>query len=564
MKKIFLAIIFLAMVALAFEPDILPHAEHHRDFGGQWTPTAERAVVSPKRERPHSALTHEVYGFIPYWEYPAYIPSRFDLISRVAYFNITLDGAGNVSHNYDWPANSLIAAANSAGVPVDLCVAVFNEANISSIVNNPANRTNAIRNICTQMSLGADGVNIDFELPRESDAGGFYAFLRELADSVKTRWPDKWVSVCLPPVDWSRTFDADSLLPHLDALFLMGYGYHWRTGPTTGPVAPLDDPLCTFDIVRSINDYCGSDSFKRSRFIMGLPLYGYDWPCVSPFRGASTTGAGTAKFYRTAVAESLLYTNMWDSNAPAPWYYYDSYRQCWWDDARSLDVKYRRAVAEGLMGVGFWALGYDDHCPAIWNGVQDVFGGGVSGDSIIVNDTDAEFDTGGSWSDGTFEGGWDGDYKWCNAPTDDERWARWAPYLPEAGEYSVYMWWLAGGNRCDNVRVRISGVAEGSVFVSQKGSGARWHYLGNYDFHAGWGGHVRIDNGTAINGTVVIADAVLWIYSGPLDVEDKFSTPSAFNIHVFPNPFNSSVTITIDGVGAQGLAPLQHLSVEIY
>ena len=161
--KIFIIAIAIAIATMASEPSIFPHAEQDSLFGGQWIPGKEPSVRA--RCRPHEALTHEVYGFLPYWEYGGYLPSRFDLLSRIAYFNVTLDGSGNVSTAHDWPTTTLIDAAHASGCKVDLCVAVFNSSTIASIVNNPANRTHASHTICEQMALGADGVNIDFETP---------------------------------------------------------------------------------------------------------------------------------------------------------------------------------------------------------------------------------------------------------------------------------------------------------------------------------------------------------------------------------------------------------------
>ncbi|HHS50527.1 MAG TPA: hypothetical protein ENN07_05365 [candidate division Zixibacteria bacterium] len=168
-------------------------------------------------------------------------------------------------------------------------------------------------------------------------------------------------------------------------------------------------------------------------------------------------------------------------------------------------------------------------------------------DSIIVDDADPEFTIGGAWSIGSYAGGWEGGYHWCS-PT-GEKWARWTPNLPEAGEYSVYMWWLAGANRCDSVFIRIFGVNNDSMFVSQKGTGSEWHYLGNYDFHAGTSGYVSLGDRTAVNGTAVIADAVLWIHNGPLDVAENAPRPQAFNISAYPNPFNGNCRLQIDDLG---------------
>jgi len=200
--------------------------------------------------------------------------------------------------------------------------------------------------------------------------------------------------------------------------------------------------------------------------------------------------------------------------------------------------------------------------PAIRDTVyQRLTGGGGIADSIIVDNGDPEFTDGGTWFAGTYNpsNGWWGDYQYCESGDSDD-WAMWTPDLPESGAYDVYMWWYAGSNRCDSVFVRVHGVENETLFVSQKGSGAEWHYLGNYEFLYGTSGYVSLSDRSAVNGSVVIADAVLWINTDALAVDDSPAKPSSISISAYPNPFNSSVTISLDVVG-EGLAPAR---VEIF
>ncbi|RKZ29709.1 hypothetical protein DRQ36_07815 [bacterium] len=182
-------------------------------------------------------------------------------------------------------------------------------------------------------------------------------------------------------------------------------------------------------------------------------------------------------------------------------------------------------------------------------------------DTIIIDNLDPEFSSGGVWNTGTYPGGWGADYFWCDADTPDN-WARWTPDLPRSGEYDVFMWWLAGANRCDSVFVRVFGLNNDSMLVSQKGSGGDWHFLGRFDFDIGTAGYVSLGDRTAANGDVVIADAVMWIYVDALGIDKYLPRPEKLTIEAYPNPFNSSVTILLErnesfsdivgGVGATG------------
>ncbi len=211
-----------------------------------------------------------------------------------------------------------------------------------------------------------------------------------------------------------------------------------------------------------------------------------------------------------------------------------------WDESRRYATNWNDH--EGRQGYAY-AKGYCNHrgiAPPTY-----IYG---PADSIIVDNGDPEFRSGGPWNSGTYSGGWNGDYLWCDATDSIENWAHWSPYIEDSGEYSVYMWWLYGTNRCDSVFVCVFGVSNDSFFVSQKSGGSAWHYLGNFDFSAGSGGYVNIGDRYATGGDVVIADAVLWIYNGPLGISAAQNIPNSPELKSYPNPFNNTVHIYIHSI----------------
>lgn len=510
--KIVFFLLILPLILVAAEPAILPHEEHQLQFGNN---SFEEKTLPRQRIYRSSELSHEVYGFLPYWEYGGYWPPRYDLISRIAYFNIVLNSSGNVSSTRDWPTYDLISSAHAYGCKVDLCVAVFDDSDITSIISSSVNRSNACHNICEQMVLGADGINIDFEMPASGTDSDFYTFIEELADSIHSRDSEKWLSVCLPSVDWRGTFDLDYLLPHCDAVFLMGYGYYWGGSSYTGPVAPVDDPGCYYDYAYSIDHYCGSDAFKRSRFILGVPLYGYDWPCNGTSRGAATSGTGSASFYTSCIADTISYGCNWDSNAPCPWYVYGSYRQCWFDDAASLRYKYLWAIAEGLMGVGYWALGYDGGNDEIWNDVQDIFGGDTPADTII-DDYSYGFTKMGDisfWHEadtGYFHHMWWTHSTNATVPEDDTCFCTWKPNLPDRRYYEVFTY-IPAINSVANARYVVNhDFGSDTVVIRQSDYFDEWVSLGTYSCEKGEGGYVYLGDGTGTSSERIGFDAIWW------------------------------------------------------
>jgi spore germination protein YaaH len=497
------------------------HLEHSVIFGDSLF--QNEPLFSLDKSSLSTELTHQTYGFVPYWQRTYNCP-RWDLVSRIAYFSLEIGSDGSISATNYWSSASVVGYAQAAGVPVDLCITCFSSSSIANILTNATARGNSIHNSINQMLLrGANGINIDFETPPSGYGDALVTYCRIFRDSLDARAPGSWLSVCMGAVDWGGVFNASQLKNYCDALFIMGYDYYWGGSSYTGPVDPLDDPTETYDIARSISDYA-TDGATRAKLVLGLPLYGRDWPCSGNTRRSATTGTATAVLYSTAIVNAVTYGRLWDTNAKSPWYCYGSYRQCWYSDSGSLDQRYAYAISEGLMGGGWWALGYDAGDLAFWNGVEYRFASGSipDADTLLLDDGNAGYTSTGSWTEGSYDtlSAWWRDYKFANAGGATET-ATWTPNFPSAAQYDVYLWWLAGSNRCNNVPVTVSGTSTTTVYVSQQGSGAMWHYIGRFNFNSGSSGYVRISDSGATGGSVVIADGCRFVRIASLLVEEE-------------------------------------------
>jgi N-acetylmuramoyl-L-alanine amidase len=131
---------------------------------------------------------------------------------------------------------------------------------------------------------------------------------------------------------------------------------------------------------------------------------------------------------------------------------------------------------------------------------------------IILDDSDPapEYSETGSWYSTTTTGlGYGGgSYRYTSCSTTATVRATWSPDFPEAGHYSVRVWYCAGQNRTTDARyaIRHSG-GESVVSVNQQKKGSRWNYLGTWYFEKGRSGSVSLSNRSSGSG-VVIADAV--------------------------------------------------------
>eukprot|EP00882_Tetradesmus_deserticola_P018438 GHRQ01019805.1.p1 GENE.GHRQ01019805.1~~GHRQ01019805.1.p1 ORF type:complete len:197 (+),score=76.88 GHRQ01019805.1:1-591(+) len=134
---------------------------------------------------------------------------------------------------------------------------------------------------------------------------------------------------------------------------------------------------------RSVRQWL-SLGIPASKLVLGLPWYGYDYPCQGA--DASTPAAADLEFCRlqpvafqdvscsdAAGAQRCYYEVMallqhqrnttkvrWEAMQASPYFNYraqdGSIHQVWYDDPASLALKYQVAADHGLKGIGFWNL----------------------------------------------------------------------------------------------------------------------------------------------------------------------------------------------------------------
>jgi spore germination protein len=134
-------------------------------------------------------------------------------------------------------------------------------------------------------------------------------------------------------------------------------------GPPTA-IAPLDQ-------VRAVLDYATS-VIPPGKILMGMALYGYDWPLPYP-------QAGRASGIDNKAAQNLALRKQvpiqFSGTAASPFYEYKSVdgtmHRVWFDDALSAAAKLELVYEYGLRGVSYWVLG--NEFPQNWYLLKDTF-----------------------------------------------------------------------------------------------------------------------------------------------------------------------------------------------
>lgn len=258
--------------------------------------------------------------------------------------------------------NTIIAIAKRNKVAPMLSVtnisgttgANFDTTLISNILNSASLQQTLINNILNLIrTKGYYGVIVDFERIPPQDREKYNNFLRKLVNALH---PTYIVATALAPKTydvtegaWHGAHDYKAHGEIVDFVIIMTYEWGWSGGPPMA-VAPINEVAKVLNYAVSV--------IPPKKIMMGIPLYGYDWtlPYMPGGEFAESIGNQEAINRAGRVGASIKY----DVKSQSPYYNYTdrSGKQhvVWFEDARSVEEKYKLASQYGLRGVSYWVL----------------------------------------------------------------------------------------------------------------------------------------------------------------------------------------------------------------
>lgn len=370
-------------------------------------PTASPFLTSTylveSQNHPHAKMSQEIIGFLPYWRMDDTKYLRFDLLSEIIYFSLTVDENGQfvkiVKNETDpgwrwWQGETvkdLIAKTQIEGGKFSLTVAMQKNKTLESFLNNKSAQETLIQNLLTEVkSRHLNGINIDFEydgIPDDSLRERFVEFNQTLTSVFRKQSPSTRLSIDFFPlsVRKPRMYDIAKLAPLYDRVIIMSYDFYSSSSDMAGPISPIGgypEKKYIFDINTTLTDYL--TIVPKEKLVLGVPYYGWDWTVEDGKTPQSRTidtddFPQILSYGRMRTFEDLIENQcQWEPLAQAKWCWYldpetEVEHQVWMENNQSVEAKYNLIKNQGLAGAAIWTLGYDKQYPDLWQIIQSKF-----------------------------------------------------------------------------------------------------------------------------------------------------------------------------------------------
>lgn len=351
---------------------------------------------------PHAKMQKETLGFLPYWRIDDIKYTRMDLLTEINYFGLFLNGEGefltvvNGETNpgkREWETQSikdLITKTHINGNKFTLSIICQDNNDIESILDSKSSQQKLIDGISHEIkSRDLDGINIDFEYLGEPDEKYKQKFT-EFSKLLRSSFPTTKLEISIMPRAARNPdiIDLKELTSIYDNFIGMSYDFNGGTSTNAGPIAPMTgfkENKYFFDVTTMYEDL--EKYIPKEKIIMGIPYYGWDWAVEDGKKILSTTlpqadpeNYSAVISYARAREEKNFKKSQcfFDDYALEPWCWYTDPKtkidhQVWFQNNKSIGIKYDFVNKSNLGGMAIWVLGYDKDYPDLWNLLANKF-----------------------------------------------------------------------------------------------------------------------------------------------------------------------------------------------
>ena len=280
--------------------------------------------------------------------------AHVDSLTHVSPFYYTLGAGGAIDLKEEQPETTrFLRSRGVAIVPMIKNSATYDA--FHALLDTPEERDRLVADLVRLVETrDYDGIHIDFEGVNAADRPLLTDFMHRLHAQLRPRGKLTTMAVAAKARDattgWAGAYDYAALAPALDLAVVMAYDFHWSSGPTPGPVAPVPWQ-------RGVLAFAAAQ-FGADKTLLGLPFYGLDW---------NTTTGPPARSVRMADGPALLRkpgaTGGYSAADEANWVQWTEdgeAHEAWYEDERSLTAKLALVADLGLAGFATWRLGHED------------------------------------------------------------------------------------------------------------------------------------------------------------------------------------------------------------
>jgi hypothetical protein len=342
-------------------------------------PTRQGAAAPNLPSRPYrKALgSHQVVGFVPYYELSSLPKTNLSAFTDLVYYGLDLRGTGALVENSSsggWTAlhgdaGQLVSSGHAHRDRVLLSVFTESQSVLGPLSARPVT---AGRRLASQLApllsqFDFDGVDLDLEGRDESDRAGFVAFVAAFSarlHELGASWTIMLNTYPQSVEDTTGFFNVPALAPSVNDIFVMAYDMDDTEIPSAN--APLTGAALSDVIALATYGAAG----LAGKTILGMPFYGYDFPAQGSNVGAQAGGQPYAVTY-DQIASSIVtdgHKPLWDPVTDTAYTVFrraGKWHQTWFDDPTSIALKTALAAQFHIAGVGAWELGMVAEEPAM-------------------------------------------------------------------------------------------------------------------------------------------------------------------------------------------------------
>lgn len=335
---------------------------------------AAALALAPALARGDAPSAPAVVGYLPWWMAAGWRDLRLEPYRRLVLFDAPISAAGALERR-DWTqlAAGLADNARSRGVALELALTLLGgESDFERIFAHTEPRERLLAECGRYLEHETlAGLHLDIEgysVASGAAISGFRSWLAALHETALGK--SKTLSAFFPASDEFRAYDAQAA-GRMAWWVAQLYDAHWAESKVTGPLVTRNEANAV-GVPRALARLAAL-GVPRSRTLLSVPLYGWQWMSASDRPGAAAQGKARLLTYaetppalmpndRLAARTLAARHGLRRDAEGTPYYAYlrnGRWVQGWYEDLPSLTHKLGPERLRGYAGLAFFPLGYD-------------------------------------------------------------------------------------------------------------------------------------------------------------------------------------------------------------